>query len=70
MYMIITVLLSTYNGEKFLDKQLESIINQVTDKTINILVRDDGSTDNTIAILNKWKKKLILILFMVKILEL
>lgn len=58
MYMIITVLLSTYNGEKFLDKQLESIINQVTDKTINILVRDDGSTDNTIAILNKWKKKI------------
>ena len=52
--------MSTYNGEKFLDKQMQSIVSQkdVDDIKIRILVRDDGSTDGTIDILNKWKKRI------------
>lgn len=48
------VLLSTYNGEKYLEEQLNSLISQI-DIHVDILVRDDGSKDHTIDILNKWK---------------
>lgn len=51
--MIISVALCTYNGEKYLSKQLNSIINQ-TKKVDEIIVCDDGSTDSTINILNEY----------------
>lgn len=53
---MIIVLLSTYNGERYLQEQLESLLQQ-NNVDIKILVRDDGSTDNTISILNKWQNK-------------
>lgn len=46
----VIVLLSTYNGEQYLQEQLESIYNQ-TYSNIEILVRDDASKDNTRSIL-------------------
>ena len=54
------ILISTYNGEKFLEKQLESIKNQKlpNDLDIRIYARDDGSKDGTIRILQEWKKEL------------
>ena len=52
--------MSTYNGEKYLEEQLESVFNQ-TYKNIDIFVRDDGSTDSTLQILNKYKDKLKII---------
>lgn len=52
----ITVLMSTYNGEKYLREQLDSILSQ-KGVIINLLVRDDGSTDNTQKILEEYKKK-------------
>lgn len=54
--MNIAVLMSTFNGEKFLQDQIESILNQKCSHTIDLLVRDDGSTDGTIEILDKFKK--------------
>lgn len=53
--MKIAILMSTYNGEKYLDKQIESLLNQ-TIKNIEIIIRDDGSTDNTKEILNNYDK--------------
>ena len=50
----IQILLATYNGEKFLSKQLDSIINQEY-KLWEILIHDDGSIDNTISILNEYQ---------------
>ncbi|MGL6064747.1 MAG: glycosyltransferase family 2 protein [Fusobacteriaceae bacterium] len=50
------ILMSTYNGEKYLEEQLESLINQ-TYKDIKLLIRDDGSTDKTLDILKHYKKK-------------
>lgn len=49
----VLVLLSTYNGEKYLRQQIDSIL---ISKGVNvdILVRDDGSTDNTLSILNEY----------------
>ncbi len=43
------ILLSTYNGEKFLSQQLDSIFNQ-TYRQFILYIRDDGSTDNTLEI--------------------
>lgn len=58
----VAVLLSTYNGEKWLKEQIDSILNQ-TYSNIQIYVRDDGSTDNTLNILKEYEKehKLVLI---------
>ena len=45
-YGKVTVLLSTYNGSKFLHEQLDSLYQQ-TYPNVRILVRDDGSVDAT-----------------------
>lgn len=52
----VQVLLSTYNGEKFLKKQINSILNQDY-PSISILIRDDGSDDRTREIIKKYIKK-------------
>tara|TARA_B100000989_G_C19497016_1_gene452497 strand:- start:321 stop:1151 length:831 start_codon:yes stop_codon:yes gene_type:complete len=54
MYPKIQILLATYNGEKFLHEQLDSIVSQEY-KSWNLLIHDDGSNDNTIFILNEYK---------------
>ncbi|MDD5792856.1 MAG: glycosyltransferase family 2 protein [Erysipelotrichaceae bacterium] len=51
--MKIAVLLSSYNGEKYLGEQLDSLINQSL-RPSQIIIRDDGSTDGTFAILDKY----------------
>lgn len=51
----ICILMSTYNGEKYLKEQLNSIINQ-KNVDVSILIRDDGSTDNTLEILKMYSK--------------
>ena len=53
--MKVIVLLSTYNGEKYLREQLDSIIGQTI--PVDILVRDDGSTDSTCEILQEYKNQ-------------
>lgn len=50
----VLVLMSTYNGEKFLCQQLDSLYNQ-SGVDIHILVRDDGSYDSTLNILRKYQ---------------
>ncbi len=53
---LISVALCTYNGEKFLREQIESILAQ-TYKNLEILIVDDCSTDKTIDILNTYAEK-------------
>ena len=50
----IQILLATFNGEIFLRRQLDSIINQEY-KSWELLIHDDGSIDNTIQILNEYE---------------
>lgn len=52
----IAILMATYNGEKFIQQQLESILNQ-TYKKFDLIIRDDGSTDDTLTIIEKVKNK-------------
>lgn len=51
----VCILMSTYNGEKYIREQLDSIVNQ-TYKNIEIYIRDDGSKDKTISIIQEYKK--------------
>ena len=53
--MKITILLSTYNGAKYLREQLDSLYSQTLIDKIDFLVRDDGSTDGTQDILNEYQ---------------
>ena len=59
---VVSILLSTYNGDKHLIEQLDSIFAQDY-KNIEIYVRDDGSTDSTIEILEKYNKANMIHLF-------
>ena len=52
----VIVLLSTYNGERYLAEQLQSLVAQ-KDVNLEILVRDDGSKDATVAMLDEWQGK-------------
>ncbi|MCC9730316.1 glycosyltransferase family 2 protein, partial [Streptococcus agalactiae] len=50
------ILMATYNGEKFLAQQIESIQKQ-TFKEWNLLIRDDGSSDKTCDIIRNFTAK-------------
>jgi len=52
----VSILLSTYNGEKYLKEQIDSLFYQ-TYKNFILIVRDDGSIDETVCILEKYKKE-------------
>ena len=54
MKELITVVINVYNGEKFIKKCLDSVVNQ-TYKNIEILIINDGSTDNTLDICKSYK---------------
>ncbi|MFK7967657.1 MAG: glycosyltransferase family 2 protein [Rickettsiaceae bacterium] len=51
----IAILMCTYNGEKFLQEQLESFANQ-SFKDWHLFVYDDGSTDNTEDLIKTFKQ--------------
>lgn len=50
----VQVLVSTYNGKKYIKEQVDSILKQ-RDVKVYCLIRDDGSTDSTLEILEKLK---------------
>ena len=52
----IDILMATYNGEKYLKEQIESILNQ-TYKNIRLIISDDASKDSTPQILEEYRKK-------------
>ena len=54
----ISIIVPIYNAEKYLDKCLDSIINQ-TKKELEIILVNDGSTDQTEKIIEKYKDKRI-----------
>lgn len=54
----IYVLMSTYNGQRYLCEQIDSIKNQTIDNSL--VVRDDGSSDGTHGVLNDYQEKGVL----------
>ena len=54
--MKVSIALATYNGEKYLREQLDSILNQDF-KDFTLYISDDGSSDGTLKILGEYAAK-------------
>lgn len=52
----VSVVLCTYNGEKYIREQLESILNQ-TYPVYEVVIQDDKSTDDTVDIIKEYESK-------------
>lgn len=61
----ICILLSTYNGEKYIKELLNSVLNQSVNN-YKTLVRDDGSIDHTQELLNEFKSNFPDVIFSIK----
>jgi glycosyltransferase involved in cell wall biosynthesis len=57
----ISVCIATYNGEKYIKEQLDSILPQLKQHD-EIIISDDSSTDNTLQIINSFQDKRIVLL--------
>ena len=62
----IAICLATYNGEKYLKEQLDSIVAQ-SNKDWNLFIRDDSSTDKTKSICKDYERNFPLKIFLSKI---
>lgn len=54
--LLVSIVLCTYNGERFLQEQLVSLVNQ-TYRPIEIVILDDCSTDGTYTLLKEYQQK-------------
>lgn len=52
----VSIIVSIYNVEKYLDRCMNSLVNQ-TLKDIEIIMADDGSPDNCPKMCDEWAKK-------------
>ena len=52
-----SICITTFNMEKFIEKSLNSILMQVIDFNIEIVISDDASTDNTLKISREYKRR-------------
>lgn len=52
---MISICMATYNGERFIREQLDSILKQISEND-ELIISDDGSTDNTIQIIEYYAK--------------
>ena len=54
---MISVIIGTYNGEAFIEKAIQSIINQtISPDKYELIIVDDASTDNTTIIIDNYAK--------------
>ena len=54
--MVVSIIIPTYNSEKFIKRCLDSVINQIY-KNLEIIVIDDASKDNTKQIIKEYVEK-------------
>lgn len=53
----VLVLMSSFNGEKYIKEQIQSIMSQVSEYQIDLCIRDDGSNDSTCTIVQEMQKE-------------
>ena len=51
--VLVSIVITTYNGGKYLAQQLDSIVGQ-THKNLEIIISDDASSDNTLAVAQRY----------------
>lgn len=54
--VLVSIILPVYNGEKYLSQSIESCLNQ-THRNIELIIVNDCSTDNTLSIIETYKKQ-------------
>lgn len=54
--ILVDVVLASYNGDKYISEQIDSILNQ-SHKNIRLYISDDGSVDETVNIINDYVRK-------------
>jgi glycosyltransferase involved in cell wall biosynthesis len=57
-YPLVSIIIPCYNSEKYIAEAIESALNQ-TYPNIEVVVIDDGSTDDSLNIINKYSNKII-----------
>ena len=50
----ISVAIATYNGEKYIEEQLETVLKNLSEED-EVIISDDGSTDNTLKLVESFK---------------
>ncbi|RPH28131.1 glycosyltransferase family 2 protein [Buttiauxella warmboldiae] len=60
---VIAVLMSTYNGQLYLEQQIDSLLKQ-TQNNFTLYIRDDGSTDDTVKIIENYVDKFHNVVFL------
>jgi len=55
--VLVSIIIPVYNMEKYIDRTLETLINQTTKMNYEIIVINDGSTDNSLDIIKKYEEK-------------
>lgn len=55
--IVVNVLITTYNHERFISRAIESALNQVTDFRVQLIINDDASTDMTSNIVRSYQEK-------------
>lgn len=59
---MVSVCMATYNGERFVKEQIDSILPQLSEND-ELIISDDGSTDNTLAIIKSYNDSRIKIFY-------
>lgn len=54
---LVSVLMRAYNAEKTISRAIESIVTQQTDFPFELVIADDASTDDTVAVCKEWLAK-------------
>ncbi len=52
---VVAILMATYNGARFIQEQIDSILNQ-KEADVHFYISDDGSSDSTLDIINEYFK--------------
>ncbi len=52
----VDILMTVFNGEKFIDEQIQSILDQ-THQNFRLIIRDNHSNDSTPQIIKRWEKR-------------
>lgn len=63
LYPVVSVIIATYNREEYIGKAVESVLNQ-TYANFELIVLDDGSTDETRAVLNQFSDQRLRVYFL------
>lgn len=60
--VMVSIICTTFNHEDFVSEAIDSFLEQKTEYSFEIIIHDDASSDNTVDIIDKYKKKYPLII--------